>query len=110
MSSGTVNDELVNCESDLRLQLLNTRMSLTPYFIIARRVSPRPKAKPEYFSGSMPPALRTFGCIMPQGQSSSQPESLQEEQPSPPQIRHWIRQKRLERIVSESVKNATYKI
>lgn len=44
-----------------RSPLLSPRMSCTPYFIIASRVRPSPKAKPVYARGSMPPARSTLG-------------------------------------------------
>src|SRR5690606_36587443 len=31
---------------------------------------PKPKAKPEYFSESIPPAFKTFGCTIPQPTTS----------------------------------------
>ena len=48
-------------ENDLGSDVDMVRMSLTPYFIMARRVRPRPNAKPVYSSGSMPPAVSTLG-------------------------------------------------
>ena len=47
-----------------------------------------PKAKPEYFFGSMPLASNTLGSTMPQPRISSQPVPLQTGQPLPPQRLH----------------------
>ena len=43
-----------------------------------------PKAKPVYFSGSMPQLMRTLGSTMPQPRISIQPLCLQKLQPLPP--------------------------
>src|SRR5690606_25678910 len=59
-----------------RSPLLKMRISATPYFIMASRVRPRPKANPVYSCGSMPPWRRTLGCTMPQGRISTQPLRL----------------------------------
>ena len=53
-----------------------------PYLSIARRVNPKPKAKPEYFSVSMSQKRKTLGCISPAGKTSIHVERLQTEQPS----------------------------
>ena len=58
------------------------------YFIIANLVKPRPKAKPVYLSGSMPPSFNTLGWTIPHGQSSNQPEFLHVGQPTPPHTVH----------------------
>src|ERR1700750_2518813 len=65
-------------------------MSETPYFIIAMRSTPMPKAKPETFFGSCPGCSsatkpKTAGSTMPQPSSSIQPECLHLRQPLPPQ-------------------------
>ena len=55
---------LYSCLNWLRafkLPLFKSRISLMPYFIMARRVRPRPKAKPVYSPGSMPPIFSTLG-------------------------------------------------
>src|SRR4029077_3699860 len=58
--------------SHLRSDSKNGRISGMPYFSIARRSSPPPNAKPEYFVGSMPHISSTRGCTMPEPASSSQ--------------------------------------
>src|ERR1700730_14755491 len=47
---------------------------------------PKPKAKPEYSSGSMPTALNTLGSTIPQPPSSIQPDPEQVRHPLPSQI------------------------
>ena len=43
-----------------------------PYFSIASRSMPRPKAKPCHSAGSIPPASSTLGWTMPDPPASSQ--------------------------------------
>ena len=57
-----------------------------PYFIIAIRSSPRPKAKPLYSSGEMPHISSTEGLTMPAPRISTQPVPLHTLQPLPPHI------------------------
>ena len=54
------------------------------------RSMPMPKAKPEYFSGSMLQFFSTSGSTMPEPPISTQPLYLQILQPAPLQIRHEI--------------------
>ena len=54
-----------NCSRNLRSFSKKRRRSFTPYLSIARRSRPMPNAKPEYFSGSMPPLRSTSGCTTP---------------------------------------------
>ena len=58
-------------------------VSLILYFNMANLVKPKPKAKPEYSSGSIPPALKTSGWINPAPTISNQPVFLQTRQPLP---------------------------
>ena len=50
-----------NCARNFRSFSKKSRRSFTPYLSIARRSSPMPKAKPEYFSGSMPHVAQHVG-------------------------------------------------
>ena len=52
---------LQNCFKNLKSPLLNNRISLIPYFIITSLSMPVPKAKPVYFSESIPPYFKTLG-------------------------------------------------
>ena len=49
-------------------------------YTMAMRSRPMPKAKPEYFFGSMPQPSSTFGCTIPAPSSSIQPSPWQVEQ------------------------------
>ena len=65
-------------------------MSLTPYFIIAMRSTPIPKAKPEIFFGSYAGCLsaakaNTAGSTIPHPSSSIHPDCFHFRQPLPPQ-------------------------
>src|SRR5699024_11080443 len=62
----------------------------TPYFSIAIRSGPIPKANPVYLSVSYPAISRTFGCTIPAPNISIQPVFLHTEQPSPPHTLHEI--------------------
>ena len=55
----------------------------TPDFIMAVRSTPQPKAKPEYFWGSIPPARSTFGCTIPAPPNSSQPSLHKRQRKAP---------------------------
>lgn len=61
-------------------------MSSIPYFSIAMRSGPIPKAKPVYFFESNPAISRTFGWTMPAPNTSIQPVCLHTRQPLPRQI------------------------
>src|SRR5688572_30573118 len=77
----------VNCFKNLTSFSLKRRISLMPYFSIAGRSIPIPKANPEYLAGSILQFWSTFGCTIPQPRISTQPVFLQILQPSPPHIK-----------------------
>ncbi len=77
----------VNCFKNLTSFSLKSRISLIPYFSIAGRSIPIPKANPEYFAGSILQFCSTFGCTIPQPRISTQPVFLHILQPTPPQIK-----------------------
>ena len=77
-----------NCSKNFKSFSKNSLRSLMPYFSMAMRSTPMPKAKPVYFSGSMPLAMRMLGSHMPQPRISTQPVCLQMLQPLPPQMLH----------------------
>src|SRR5699024_11768541 len=62
-----------------------------PYFSIATRSGPIPKAKPEYSVESKPAISKTLGCTMPAPSISIQPDCLQTLQPAPLQDRKSTR-------------------
>src|SRR6185437_3404722 len=79
-----------NCSRKRRSPEYSRPISLMPYFIIAIRSTPMPKAKPEIFFGSYAGCLprtnsNTVGFTMPQPSNSIQPECLHLRQPLPPQ-------------------------
>ncbi len=51
------------------------------------RSMPMPKAKPEYYSGSMSQPRSTLGCTIPAPRISIQPSFLQTLHPLPPQTK-----------------------
>ena len=77
----------VNCFKNRTSFSLNKRISLMPYFSMAGRSIPIPKAKPVYLLGSILQFCKTLGCTMPQPKISTQPVFLQILQPTPPQIK-----------------------
>src|SRR5580704_5862235 len=65
-------------------------ISLMPYFIMAMRSMPMPKAKPEIFFGSYAGCFsaakaNTAGSTLPHPSNSIQPDCLHFRQPLPPQ-------------------------
>ena len=66
---------------------MKERMSGMAWRIWASRSMPKPKAKPDHSSGSMPTAANTAGSTMPQPPSSIQPVCEQVRHPSPRQMR-----------------------
>src|SRR6185312_13296756 len=63
----------LNCFRNRKSFSKNSRRSFTPYLSIARRSTPKPKAKPTYFWLSMLTCLKTLGCTIPQPSTSSHP-------------------------------------
>src|SRR5689334_2888477 len=77
-----------NCSRNRTSLSYSSRMSATPWRVIAMRAGPIPQAKPVKRSLSTPQFSSTAGCTMPEPRISIHPVCLQVGRPAPLQIWH----------------------